>query len=130
MLKDSARWIWALPAALLLATLGGLGCVPAEPSRPNILFILVDTLRPDHLGAYGYDRATSPAIDRLAEKGIRFERFYSVAPWTNPTIATLFTGLYPQSVLPPAPHKEAITQQLPAAVETLGRRECRSPRQP
>jgi choline-sulfatase len=90
------------------------------PKRPNIFLILIDTLRADHLGAYGYSRPTSPAIDRLAGKeGILFERAYSVAPWTNPTIATLFTGKYPQSVFAPAPHGEAIRQALPKNIETV-----------
>lgn len=90
------------------------------PEKPNIVLILIDTLRPDHLGAYGYSRPTSPAIDRLArEDGILFERAYSVAPWTNPAIATLFTGKYPQSVLPPARHRLAIRQALPKNHKSL-----------
>lgn len=114
------RWRSVLALALLFGGATGWSCSQARPQRPNILFVLIDTLRADHLGAYGYIRPTSPTIDRLAEeKGVLFERFYSVAPWTNPAIVTLFTGLYPQSVLPPALHKEAITQALPTAVETL-----------
>ena len=89
-------------------------------TKPNLFVILVDTLRADHLGAYGYDRPTSPAIDRLAaEGGILFEHAYSVAPWTNPAIATLFTGKYPQTVFAPAPHHVAITRALPKNIETL-----------
>lgn len=89
-------------------------------ARPNIFVILIDTLRPDHLGAYGYSRPTSPAIDRLAaDDGILFKRAYSVAPWTNPTIATLFTGRYPQTIFAPAPHHVAITQALPESIETV-----------
>ncbi len=88
-------------------------------SRKNILIILIDTLRPDHLGCYGYKRDTSPNIDKIAEKGIVFTDFYTVCPWTNPTIASLFTGLYPQAVFPPAKHPQAIKQRLPEELETL-----------
>lgn len=80
---------FACVAALLV-----LGC-GAEPRPPNFLFILVDTLRSDHLSAYGYERDTSPAIARLAEAGVRFDRAYAPAPWTKPSVASMFTGQYP-----------------------------------
>ncbi|MFH1221260.1 MAG: sulfatase [Candidatus Eisenbacteria bacterium] len=63
--------------------------------RPNVVIIAVDTLRPDHLGCYGYVRNTSPNIDRLAGEGVLFERAVSQAPWTTPSFATIFTSLYP-----------------------------------
>ena len=91
-------------------------------ARPNIVVILIDTLRADHLGAYGYPRPTSPAIDEIAKTSVVFERAYSTAPWTNPTIATLFTGYYPQELFPVAPHRLAIHQALPLAVDTLAER--------
>ncbi len=104
-------------AAILL---GALGCEKLRVrDRPNIVYLLLDTLRPDHLGCYGYERDTSPRIDRMAAEGILFTRFYSVCPWTDPTIVTLFTGLYPQAVLPPALRKVAIEQKLPMELETL-----------
>lgn len=87
--------------------------------RFNIFFILIDTLRPDHLGCYGYERDTSPNIDKIAEEGIVFTDFYTVCPWTNPSIACLFTGLYPQAVFPPALHPKALKQRLPKELETL-----------
>jgi arylsulfatase A-like enzyme len=65
--------------------------------RPNVLLISVDMLRPDHLGCYGYERETSPHIDRLAREGVLFEECVSSAPWTLPAHAALFTGL-PDSV--------------------------------
>lgn len=87
--------------------------------KPNIFLILIDTLRPDHLSCYGYERTTSPNIDKLAAEGIRFEKAFSVAPWTNPSILALFTGLYPSDVWEPKPHKEAIRWALPKKVDTL-----------
>jgi len=90
-----------------------------QNNRQNILLILIDTLRPDHLGCYGYERDTSPNIDKIANEGIVFTHFYTVCPWTNPTIASLFTGLYPQAVFPPAKHPQAIKQRLPKELDTL-----------
>lgn len=62
--------------------------------RPNIVLFLVDTLRADHLGAYGYERPTSPNMDRLAGQGVRFERVVAQAPWTKPSVASMFTGRF------------------------------------
>jgi arylsulfatase A-like enzyme len=77
-----------------------LGAVPALSDRPNVLFILVDTLRRDHLGIYGYQRPTSPQIDQLlGAAGTVFEDAYSQAPWTLPSVVSLFTGRYPGEVL-------------------------------
>lgn len=67
--------------------------VRADKTWPNVLLISVDMLRPDHLGSYGYDRATSPNIDRLARDGALFENAVSSAPWTLPAHAALMTGL-------------------------------------
>jgi arylsulfatase A-like enzyme len=64
-----------------------------EVRRPNIVLISVDTLRPDHLGCYGYERATSPRMDRLAAEGVLFESAISSTSWTLPAHAALFTGL-------------------------------------
>jgi arylsulfatase A-like enzyme len=65
------------------------------PSRPNIIIILIDTLRADHLSCYGHARRTSPHIDALAERGRVWEKVISPAPWTPPSHASLFTGTYP-----------------------------------
>lgn len=66
---------------------------------PNITFLLLDTQRADRLGCYGYEREdgkqVSPVIDALAAKGTRFDWCYSAAPWTRPSVASMFTGLYP-----------------------------------
>ncbi|MFQ5351563.1 MAG: sulfatase [Candidatus Binatia bacterium] len=67
----------------------------ADSARPNVIFILIDTLRPDRLGCYGYRRDNSPTIDALAKEGVLFERAISAAPWTQPSIASLFAAVYP-----------------------------------
>ncbi|MGH9320050.1 MAG: sulfatase-like hydrolase/transferase, partial [Vicinamibacteria bacterium] len=60
----------------------------------NVLFLTVDTLRPDHLSAYGYPRKTSPAIDELASKGVRFDKAFTYWPKTRGSFAAMFTSLY------------------------------------
>jgi arylsulfatase A-like enzyme len=72
-----------------------LACGPA-PRPPNIVLISIDSLRPDHLGAYGYRRPTSPNIDRIAGEGLLFENAYSVTSWTLPSHLTMLSGLYPE----------------------------------
>lgn len=64
-------------------------------NRPNIILICLDTLRADHLGCYGYDRNTSPNIDRLVTEGVLFERAIAPSSWTVPSHASMFTGLHP-----------------------------------
>ncbi len=68
---------------------------PLSPEGVNILLISIDTLRSDHLGCYGYDRNTSPTIDRLAERGALFLNAFSPASWTLPTHMSILTSLYP-----------------------------------
>ena len=81
------------PALCLALCIGLAGaCADARPG-PNVLLISIDTLRPDHLGCYGYGRETSPAIDRLAREGVLFENHISSTSWTLPAHAALFTGL-------------------------------------
>lgn len=80
--------------SIVLASALVLSC--ADSDRPlNVVVIGLDTLRPDHLGCYGYGRDTSPRIDRLAREGVLFENAVSQAPWTHPSFATVFTSLYP-----------------------------------
>ncbi len=67
-----------------------------DRARPNVVVFLIDTLRADRLGAYGYDRyPTSPSIDVLAQRGVVFEQAYALAPWTMPSVASLLTGQLP-----------------------------------
>ncbi|MFQ5877197.1 MAG: sulfatase [Acidobacteriota bacterium] len=84
-------------APLAAALLAGVACAPRgpDPRRPDLVLIVVDTLRADHLGAYGYDRPTSPNIDALAGRGLLFEEAWSAAPWTLPSVMSILTGRYP-----------------------------------
>ncbi len=87
----------SLPSIAALAA--GLGLVLLAAARPaseiNVILITVDTLRADHLGAYGYARNTSPNVDRFAKEGILFRYAFSHAPETNPSFSSLMTSHYP-----------------------------------
>jgi arylsulfatase A-like enzyme len=65
--------------------------------RPNVLVIMWDTVRPDHLGPYGYAKPTTPFLDRLAGESIVFDNALSTTCWTVPSHASLFTGLLPSA---------------------------------
>ncbi|MDH4067276.1 MAG: sulfatase, partial [Acidobacteriota bacterium] len=85
--------VWAperyLPAA------ARVGDAAAAARRPNVIVYLVDTLRADRIGAYGYERPISPAIDAFAERATLFENAVAQTSWTRPAVATLFTGMWP-----------------------------------
>lgn len=91
----------------------------AHPKHPNIIVILLDTLRPDHLGAYGYQRPTSPNIDALTAAGVRFDRAISSAPWTDPSIMAIFTSMHPSDLWEVAPYEKWIRKPVPDEVPTL-----------
>ncbi len=104
-----SRWPWLLAAALLLLSItlrierpdrrpsGSAEEIERLAQRKdlNVLFILIDMLRADRLGSYGYPRATSPTIDYLAQHGVRFARHLSQSSWTKSSMASLWTSLYP-----------------------------------
>jgi choline-sulfatase len=76
------------------------GCREAAPrsssaDRPNVLLVTIDTLRADHVGCYGYQDASTPALDALAERGVRFETAVAHAPLTGPSHASILTGQIP-----------------------------------
>jgi arylsulfatase A-like enzyme len=110
--RSQRRRAAALAVGMLVLWLGG--CSGASPTaadddpaeavarsneptrRPHVIVILVDTLRADRLGAYGYQRGLSPVMDRWARQGVLFENAIAPAPWTLPAVASLFTGVYPE----------------------------------
>lgn len=69
---------------------------PAGTGRPNVLLIVLDTVRAQSLSLYGHTRRTTPQLDRFAERAVVFDRAYSTAPWTLPSIASMFTGQLPR----------------------------------
>ena len=66
----------------------------SRPGPPNILFILIDPLRADHLGTYGYKHNTSPAIDAIAKRGVVFEQARSTGPSTRFSVPPMLVGKY------------------------------------
>ena len=88
----------------------------AVPGGLNIVVLMIDTLRADHVGCYGYARPTTPSIDRFAGSAVTFANAYSVSSWTLPAVASLFTGL-----LPSRHGTRAEADLLPDSIPTLAR---------
>src|SRR3989344_935798 len=63
----------------------------------NLIFIVIDSLRSDHLGILGYKRDTSPNIDKLARDGVLFSSSIPTSPRTSPSVGSILTGIYPHS---------------------------------
>ena len=81
---------------VILVPLVTLGC-HSEPKRPNVLLISLDTLRADHLSCYGYHRQTSPFLDELAAKGVRYTNFFVNTYPTPSSHATILSGQYQET---------------------------------
>ena len=75
-----AAWLWLRP--------------PRSRPLPCFLIVAIDSLRADHVGAYGYPRATTPRIDALSRSGVVFDQAFTQAPWTKPSVASIFTSTY------------------------------------
>lgn len=85
-------WVVSSLLAACAAQEGGGTAAPSATQRPNVLLIVVDTLRADHLDAYGYARETAPAITDLARRGVRFDQHRAQAPCTFPSVNSLLTS--------------------------------------
>lgn len=102
---------WGSPALVALVVAGVIGVATALPpaqasdgsrgsapdGAPNVLVIVVDTLRADHLPAYGYEEGRTPNLDRFAEDAVRYEQAFANASWTRPSFASILTGRYASS---------------------------------
>jgi arylsulfatase A-like enzyme len=71
---------------------------PPPPGARNVLLIVWDTVRLNHLSLHGYGRRTSPNLERLAGRGVRFDNAFATAPWTLPSHSSLFTGRWPHEL--------------------------------
>ncbi len=85
-------FLFALAAPALHGSCGG---GRLDGARPDIVLVVVDTLRADHLGTYGYSRPTSPAIDAFASRATVFDEAWAAAPWTLPSVMSIMTGRLP-----------------------------------
>ena len=104
-------------AAALAPATGRPPAATAAEERPNLIIYLVDTLRADHLGCYGYARPTSPRIDRFASEAVLFRNGRAQSSWTKPAVASVLTGLYPI-----AHGAELRAERIHDSVETLAER--------
>ena len=100
------RWVRAwimlvVGSACLAAGPGGCaksaGRARSKPDAPNIILLTIESLRSDHIGCYGYERATTPHIDGVASEGTVYDNAFSVTSWTLASHASIFTGLYPSA---------------------------------
>ncbi len=113
----------AFGLATVMSLTAGVGCkakeVPAgSPKLPDVVLVSIDTLRADHLGCYGYERATSPFIDGLAQRGTRFEHARSPSPWTLPSHVTMLSGWLPHRHLA-VEDDIGIADDVPLLAETM-----------
>jgi arylsulfatase A-like enzyme len=106
------RLLWSLPALLALVLLQASGILGSDQIRrwreearplppagsPNVLLIVLDTVRADHLSLYDYPRPTTPNLERLARRGVRFDHARAAAPWTLASHASMFTGRWPHEL--------------------------------
>lgn len=92
-LKIAAVFLVLILSSILYTYRLELGLVKTK-FQPNVIFIVVDTLRADYLGTYGFQGDISPNIDKLAKNSVVFERAISQAPWTKPSVASIMTGLH------------------------------------
>jgi arylsulfatase A-like enzyme len=110
---------WGLPVTLsFTAIVGGivhqrvtnaeartLAALPKpKPGAPNVLLLVLDTVRADHLSLYGYERETTPNLTRVAKEGIVFRQARATAPWTLPSHASMLTGRWPHQLSADAEH--------------------------
>lgn len=86
----------AVPLSHALAESRAMAALPPGPKgAPNVVLIVLDTVRVDHLSLHGYGRETTPNIDALGREGVVFDACFSTSPWTLPSHITMFTGRYP-----------------------------------
>ncbi|HUP22330.1 MAG TPA: sulfatase [Thermoanaerobaculia bacterium] len=91
-----------------------------RPARPDVVLVVIDTLRADHVGAYGYARDTTPRLDALfAARGTLFERAYAQAPWTLPSAASYLTGRHPGELQRSRAAGVVIPDDVPTLAERL-----------
>lgn len=123
-MRPMSTWKTAL-RAVTLCLLTTVLSVSAAAARPSVLLITVDTLRADRVSAYGYERETTPQLDRLIEQGVRFTQARTEEPLTGPALITMLTSL--------APHEHGASRNglvmregLPSWSKALGRRGYRT----
>jgi arylsulfatase A-like enzyme len=124
--------VWSLPmlATLVLIQAGAVfgrdrlkqwnedSRAPPPSGSPNVLLVVLDTVRADRLSLYGYPRPTSRTLERLAKMGLRFDRARAAAPWTLASHASLFTGRWPHELA--AKWMHPLSERFPTLAEYMG----------
>ena len=107
LITSLCRWL----AVAFVGTVW-FACSPRSAERkPNVVVVLIDTLRPDYLEVYGYPRSTAPFLSSLAKDSVVFEHAFSTSSWTVPSVASMFTSTYP--------HRHGVVQGLMAFKKQL-----------
>ncbi len=130
-IRYGAKVLGAVVAVYLIGVIveqgGATDLFYGEPQkeRPNILFLAIDSLRPDHLSITGYTRATTPFIDRLAREGAFFERMVVDVPRTFPSWVTMMTGRFSfdhgvRHMFPTAEQRQPLWPTLPRRLRSEG----------
>ena len=81
--------------AIFLLSPVSLAAEKSKETKPNVVLLVIDTLRSDHLPFYGYSKNTAPYLSKLAKRSAIFENSYSTSSWTAPATASILTSLYP-----------------------------------
>lgn len=122
--KNVLKW-GLITAAVLVGTFLFLFCdfhrCPAQ-EKPNVVIILIDTLRADHCSVYGYNRETTPHMKGIAEGGLKLEYHFANSPWTKPSTASIISGLYPTAHGSRIGQFEDLENQVSPVVEVLNPR--------
>ena len=101
-----------------------MSSLPPPPCQArNVLLIVWDTVRAGNLSLHGYGRRTSPNLERLAGRGVRFDQAFATAPWTLPSHSSLFTGRWPHELT--ADWQSPLDGTYPTLAEYLGRARLR-----
>lgn len=125
--------LWTLRAAQLAALALAVACGPSgvgddpgpnpepEGRRPNVVLIIIDTLRADMLSSYGHPADPSPALSRLTADGVQFESVISQTSWTLPSIGSMLTSQYPRTLGLYAEFDHALPERFDVLAELLQR---------
>ena len=98
------------------------GNCPSRVVRPNIVLIIIDTLRADKLGCYGFPEDTSPELDAMARKGVQFRNVVAQCSWTRPSMGSMLTSCYPRTLGLYKERNEALNDCFVTLAEAL--RDC------
>jgi arylsulfatase len=111
---------------LVACTTWLLGCRPQRD--PNVLIVVIDALRPDHLGCYGYARPTSPTLDALAQRGVLFADAASPSTYTRAAVPSIFASVHPAAhgVFSQGKQVEVLSDEYTTLAETLKARGYRT----